>query len=200
MPIEFPVKPHSNDTPHFRGLFIGINRFASPRVPNLASAVRDADALHALFADNLGGINVKLADEAATRDRLISELDTLATSAGHDDVVVITFSGHGTDTHELVTYDADPLDFRGTCLSLDELTDRVSAIKARHLLVVLDCCFSGGAGSKVLHAPLRPRGATDRALLSTDAMLEQMAGTGRLILTASTAEQVLIEAADALTA
>jgi helicase len=193
MPEEVNASFSNGNTPCLRGLFIGLNRTASPRIPDLASAVRDADALHALFEDNLGGTNVKIVDEAVTRDRLIAELDRLTATASSDDVVVITFSGHGTDTHELVTYDASPFDFSGSCLSLNELTDRISAIEARHLLVILDCCFSGGAGSKVLHAPLRPRSTTRDGLLSTSALLEQMAGTGRLILTASTAEQPAYE-------
>lgn len=193
MTIPSTTGPTDGSTPRMRGLFVGVDKFASPRIPNLVSAVRDANALHALFSDNLGGANVELVDEQATRDRLVAELDKLTATATADDVVVITFSGHGTDTHELVTYDADPLDFRASCLSLDELTDRISRIEARHLLVVLDCCFSGGAGAKVLHAPLKPRGAADGGLLSTDALLEQMAGTGRLILTASTAKQPAYE-------
>jgi helicase len=178
--------------PCLRGLFVGINRTASPWITDLAAAVRDADALHALFEDNLGGVNVKLLDEVATRDRLVDELEELACTATADDVVVITFSGHGTDTHELVTYDADPLDFAGSCLSLDELTERISRISAKHLLLVLDCCFSGGAGAKVLKSKLTPRGGRG-GLLSAEAMLQQLAGAGRLILTASTADQPAYE-------
>jgi len=188
------ARPTDKVTPCLRGLFVGVNRFKSTRIHNLAAAVRDADALHALFEDNLGGTNVKLVDDAATRDRLLVELDNLAATATANDVVVITFSGHGTDTHELVTHDADPFDFQASCLTLDELTDRISTIEAKHLLVVLDCCFSGGAGSKVLHAPLKVRGSVRGGLpRSTDAVLDQMAGTGRLILTASTAEQPAYE-------
>ncbi|WP_091315926.1 caspase family protein [Amycolatopsis tolypomycina] len=180
--------------PRLRGLFVGVDRYESPRIPNLASAVRDAAALHALFEDNLGGNTVRLLDQDATRDRLVTELDVLTETASPDDVVVITFSGHGTDTHELVTYDADPADFAGSCLLLDDLTERVSAIPARQLVVVLDCCFSGGAGAKVLHAQYQPRGSVSGgALLSTAARLDQLAGRGRLILTASTADQPAYE-------
>jgi len=58
------------------------------------------------------------------------------------------FSGHGSDTHELVTYDFAPWNLRATGLPLSELTT-VSAVPARQLVVVLDCCFSGGVGAKV---------------------------------------------------
>ncbi|MFL6125418.1 DEAD/DEAH box helicase [Actinophytocola sp.] len=173
----------------FRGLFVGVNRYQSPLIAHLKSAVRDAQALHALFSDNLGGTAAVVADEDATRARLVDELTRLAADSTEDDVVVIGFSGHGSDTHELVTYDADPADLPSTGLPLSEFTDLVSVIPARQLVVVLDCCFSGGAGAKVLHATTMSRGGVGGVPLSTAAQLDRLAGTGRLILTAATADQ-----------
>lgn len=174
--------------PNFYGLFVGINRFESDHIGNLASAVRDATALHALFEDNLGGTTKVLTDEQATTAALRGAVVDLQHQASDEDVVVFTFSGHGSDTHELITYDADLDDLPGTAIPLAELTELVSGIRAKHLLIVLDCCFSGGAGAKVLHAPRHPRGGA-AGPLSTTALLNQIAGTGRLILTASTADQ-----------
>lgn len=173
----------------FHGLFIGVNRYASADINNLASAVRDASALHALFSDNLGGSCRLVTDSEARTARLRAELLELQTTSAPNDVVVVAFSGHGSDTHEIITYDTDPYDLPSTALPLDELTELVSAIPAKHLLVVLDCCFSGGAGAKVLTAPLVPRGGPGGLPLSTEALLNKMAGAGRLILTASTADQ-----------
>ena len=73
-------------------------------------------------------------------------------------MAVVAFSGHGSDTHQLVTQDADPYNLSTTALPLDEFTDLISAIPARQLVVILDCCFSGGAGAKVLTASLALRG------------------------------------------
>jgi replicative superfamily II helicase len=168
---------------------MGVNRYDSADIDFLASAVRDATALHALFADNLGPDCRLITDEDATAARLRSELQNLQTASSAEDVVVIGFSGHGSSTHEIVTYDSDLDNLPGTALPLEELTRLVSAIPARHLLVVLDCCFSGGAGAKVLNVPLRPRGVPQ----STDVLLDRMVGTGRLILTASTASQPAYE-------
>jgi len=179
----------NKSAPSFRGVFIGINRYQSPIISNLASAVRDATALDALFSDNLGGQCTLVTNSDATISCIRQELTRLAASSLKDDVVVVAFSGHGTDTHQLVTYDTDPADLAHTALPLEELTELVSAIPARHLLVVLDCCFSGGAGAKVLKAHLVPRGSPRGVPLSTEALLTQMAGAGRLILTASTADQ-----------
>ena len=184
-----PPSAENEKGSQFHGLFIGVNRYASTDIDNLASAVRDASALHALFSDNLGDTCRLITDSDATTARLRAELHELQTASSENDVVVVAFSGHGSNTHEIVTYDADLYNLPSTALPLDELTELVSAIPAKHLLVVLDCCFSGGAGAKVLNAPLAPRGGPGGVPLSTEALLNKMAGTGRLILTASTADQ-----------
>lgn len=173
----------------YYGLYVGVDRYQSAQISNLASAVRDAKALHALFSDNLSGEHVLLVDEEATTARIRDELRAMQGKSGGEDFVVITFSGHGSDTHEIVSFDTDYYDISRTGLPLDEFTDLVSGISARHLLVVLDCCFSGDAGAKVLHAPRRSRGSAGGLPKSTEAFLEQMVGTGRVILTASTADQ-----------
>lgn len=170
----------------FRGCFVGVDRYADRSISELASAVRDAEALHALFTDNLGPGAQLLVNEHATAEALRAHLDRLRTCDA-DDIVVVAFSGHGTSTHELVTYDANIDDLRGSCVSLDELTDLLSEIPARQLVCVLDCCFAGGAGAKVLNSPRRPR-AVD-SLASTAAKLDAMSGTGRLILTAAAADE-----------
>lgn len=101
----------------FRGLFIGIDRFASPRIKWLTCARRDAVALHALFTDTLGPGAELLTDAQATRAEIEARFEALSACAP-DDVVVIAFSGHGTTTHELLTYDADPKDPQAPpCLS-----------------------------------------------------------------------------------
>jgi helicase len=166
-----------------RGVFIGINRYRSVDINELRYAERDARALHALFTDTLGAGAGLLVGEQATR-AAIEEQFSLLREVGPDDFVVIGFSGHGSETHELVTYDADIGDLAATCIPLDLLTDWFKRIPSRQLLCVLDCCFSGAMGAKVLQVESKPR-----SLLSEAALLDQLAGDGRLILTASTAKQ-----------
>lgn len=167
----------------FRGLFIGIDRYASPNINWLSCAQRDAVALHSLFTDTLGGETTLITDDGATRAALEEHFGRLA-NCNKDDVVVISFSGHGTETHELVTYDADTHDLEKTCIPLTELNTWLTRIPARRLLLILDCCFSGGMGSRVLQVDTIPRD-----LASTENLLDQLSGDGRLILTASTATQ-----------
>ena len=167
----------------FHGLFIGVDRHASPHINWLSCAKRDAVALEALFSDALGGATTLLADEDATRLRIEAEFRRL-TVCNLDDTVVISFSGHGSESHELITHDANVRDLSRTAIPLDELMEWFSRIPARRLILLLDCCFSGGMGAKVLQVQAVPR-----RLEFVEARLAQMSGEGRLIITASAADE-----------
>ena len=172
----------------FHGLFVGIDRYASPLISDLSCSARDARALYALFADSVGDDHsTLLTDVQATRREILGRLE-LITTADTDDLVFIHFSGHGSDTHHLVTHDAEPHLLDRTTIRLEELVDRFAAIPAKNLILCLDCCFSGGAGAKVFHSPVAPRMPA-----STEALLGRIGGSGRVILTASGAEQAAIE-------
>ena len=163
----------------FKGLFIGIDRYSSPEVNWLSCASRDATALHALFTDTLGGETALLTDGEATTAEIGAHFERLAAS-DPEDVVVICFSGHGTETHELVTHDTDPYDLAATTIPLTTVGDWCARIPAQRLLIVLDCCFSGGMGAKALQVEGFPRD-----IQSVDGKLNQISGQGRVVLTAS---------------
>lgn len=171
----------------FRGLFIGIDRYLSPGIDELTCARRDAVALDALFSDTLGGSTELLADADATRSRIEAAFASLAT-CDPGDTVVIGFSGHGSESHELVTHDADLRYLAGSAIPLDVLQEWFSRIPAKRLILFLDCCFSGGIGAKVLRIDTKAR-----SVLSTEARLAQLAGTGRIIFTASAANEPAFE-------
>lgn len=169
--------------PKFHGLFVGIDRYASPAISWLSCAERDATALQTIFSDTFGDGGDLLVGAAATRAAIVGRLEALA-ECSEDDFVVIAFSGHGSETHELVTYDSQVADLKGTALPLDELADLFARIPARRLVCVLDCCFSGGLGAKVLRVDAKPK-----SLKSGDVLLNELAGDGRLIVTASSATE-----------
>ena len=163
----------------FKGLFISIDRYASIDINWLSCARRDATALHVIFSDNISGDNTLIVDEQATKEALQSAFEGLS-ACDPDDVVVISFSGHGTPTHELVLYDTRLSDIDATTIPLSELADWFAKIPAKRLLLVLDCCFSGGMGAKVLQIDGVPRDVA-----SLGAKLDLLGGNGRIILTAS---------------
>jgi len=167
----------------FRGLFIGIDRYASPRINWLSCARRDGTALHALFTDTLGGQATLLTDEQATRAAIESQFKELS-QCDEDDVVVVAFSGHGTPTHELVTHDADLNNLAASCISLETLAQWFANIPSRRVICVLDCCFSGGMGAKALELDVAARD-----LESEEALLAELSGSQRLIFTAASASE-----------
>jgi hypothetical protein len=153
----------------------------------MAGNTRDATALHALFTDNFAGETVLLTDDAATNMGIRDELDRLRKTSSDDDLVVVAFSGHGSSTHALVPYDADPNQIDQTSLPLDEFATLLNKISASTLLCILDC-FSGGYDAKVLTAAIQTRGLASEAEL-----LEQIAGEGRIVFTASAANEPAFE-------
>ncbi|UZS00213.1 DEAD/DEAH box helicase [Chondrinema litorale] len=167
----------------FKGLFIGIDRYVSREATWLNCAVRDAQALHALFTDTLGGNTKLLSNEDAIKNSIEKELESL-TNCNINDVVVISFSGHGSETHELVPYDYNSQDVKNTAISLESLQQWFEKIPAQTLILILDCCFSGGMGAKVLKVDYHPK-----ILKSTTTLLDQLSGHGRIILTASGADE-----------
>jgi len=170
-----------------RGLFIGIDHYLAP-INRLACAVADARAIGSLFEDSLDGEFRLLLDEHAHRDAIRGALDALK-NADEDDLVVITFSGHGTDDHRLVPVDADVHDLPGSCFSLDDVAAALDEIPAKRLLVVLDCCFSGGFGGARVFAPTQSRSVTeDRSAIEALAR-----GAGRVVITASGAGEPALE-------
>ena len=174
----------------FHGLFVGVDHYKSPSVNWLANAVNDSTALHALFTDTFGGFDGVLLTDADTTSTAVREgMKRLAATVPPDDVVVFSFSGHGSPNHCLVTFDTDPANISATSVSLDELADLIAAIGAGTVVCLLDCCFSGGMGAKVFdnHAPLA------REIASEEAALARIAGTGRIVVTASDANQPAFE-------
>lgn len=117
----------------FKGLFIGIDRYDSPEINWLSCANRDATALHALFTDTLGGETMLLTDEQATVAAIRERFEQLA-ACDPDAVVVIAFSGHGTETHELVGHDTDPYDLARTAIPLPTLGEWCARIPGKTML------------------------------------------------------------------
>lgn len=178
-----------------KGIFVGIDRYLDPSISELSGARRDATALWALFTDTFDGLSAHLLVDGAATSAQVSGavLGTLA-AASSDDVVVISFAGHGSPDGNLVLFDTNPSDLAGTGLSMACLADAFKATKARAVLCILDCCFSGQAPARVLETAARPRNAfafngiygEGRILLAACASNEsawEQPGTGHGLLT-----------------
>lgn len=177
----------------FHGLFIGIDSYRHPDFRRLNFAERDAKVLYALFGDNMrDDSSVLLRNAEATKAKITAELGRLATVSEGDDIVVITFSGHGTRSRELATYDAVPGRFAETALPLKEFVDLVRAIRARLLVVVLDCCFSGGMFARAFYEPDDTVTARSNATDAWD-VARSLKGEGRVFFGAASPDEEAFE-------
>jgi len=164
-----------------KAVFIGINKHLDSSISELSGARRDATALWALFTDSVPDLSARLLvdDAASLADASNAMLGTLADANG-DDVVVITFAGHGSPDGNLVLFDTDTADLANTALSMASLADAFKSTKARAVLCILDCCFSGQAPARVLEIVARPRNAF---------ALTGIYGEGRVLLAACAANE-----------
>ena len=122
--------------------------------------VKDAEAIHDLLIDSRKAAYPHtqvelLTKSSATRENILSAFDTLIERVNHnpDATVIIYYSGHGgriESTNEnkneyfLVPHGYQPNQKPTTTISGLEFTKKIEAIKARKLIVFLDCCHAGG--------------------------------------------------------
>ena len=95
-----------------------------------------------------------LLDGDATLERIRTALATVAKTSGPDDTVVIFFSGHGASLGDpadpesaLLPVESDERTLGTTSLSEAEFSSALRRFAAQRLLVLIDACHSGGAGS-----------------------------------------------------
>ena len=155
-----------------------------------------------------------LSEERPTRANILTALDGLADRcrADPDAIAVVYYSGHGgfrpeDGVYYLVPDGYDPNRFADTTVTGAEFAGKVGAVRARGMLVLLDCCHAAGlsgggqvAKGGIRKAPIPPdltalRGMTGRALVAscqanelsfggvpysffTAALLEGLAGYG----------------------
>ena len=170
----------------FLSTFVGAGKYSDPQIRDLVGSTRDALALHALFSDSLPDSNpALLIDDQATTTNIRAALQGTLGRATSDDVVIFSFSGHGSHDHRLAAFDTKLSDLANTSIAMDELAELFKSTKAKAVLCILDCCFSGGAPAKVLEDSPIPRDPATP--------LEALVGEGRVLLAASGIDQVAYE-------
>ncbi len=142
-----------------KALCVGINNY--PGTSNdLQGCVNDANDWSALLT-GLGFTTSLLLDAQATRQAIKTGLAGLVATAGEGDVLVFTYSGHGTQVVDTSGDEADAYDeaiyvYDGTILD-DDLRDIIDGMDPKATLVVIsDSCFSGTV-TRLAPGKARPR-------------------------------------------
>lgn len=164
--------------PYYRSswaLVVGINAYQ--HMAPLNSAVKDAHDTASL----LMGYHsfpphqvILLTDEMATRDNILAVFDAIITPASvtPDDRVLVFFAGHGLTRHThdggrigyIAPVDAQVNAWR-TQIEMQELIDQAMFLPAKHILFVMDACYSGLSLRKTQgSAPVTDHFLTHRAV------------------------------------
>lgn len=141
---------------------------------DLPVTVKDATALKNVLIDpNRAAYPPQqitlLTETSATRQNILSAFDQIITQVNQnpDATVIIYYSGHGghtqkTNEYFLVPYGYNPSQRAETAISGLEFTQKIEAITARKLVVLLDCCHAGGVpalkepGENFVKSPVPP--------------------------------------------
>jgi len=178
---------------------VGINDYAHTRP--LRYAVNDALAFHRHLTEHVGIPDeniLLLLDREANLTRLRSALGThLKTRAGEDDMVIIYFAGHGATERDVMSPDGDGLekyllpqdadlkDLYASALPMREVRHVFNRIRSERLVFIADACYSGASGGRTVGMS-----GGLRASLSEDFLDRIASGKGRVILSASGANEV----------
>lgn len=130
-------------------VIIGINAYE--KWPSLEYAVNDARSVEKRLKD-MGFQTTLFIDGNATRDNILKLLgDDLPRKVDKNDRVIIFFAGHG-QTEELadgtkmgyiVPVDGDTRNIYSTAISMSQVRDFSHRLKAKHVIYLVDSCYSG---------------------------------------------------------
>lgn len=165
-----------------RALLVGIDQY--DEFSQLSGCVNDVTALHPLLArneDDSPNLDCRVAKAPQSgpgirRDELLTMLDDLF--APGSDFALFYFAGHGAPQRGDVALATSDGTTTTPGVKFSEILERIVDSEVKETVVVLDCCYSGGATT------IAALGA-DRAILPK----------GTTVLTASRGDQVSLETA-----
>lgn len=147
--LAWPTGAHALNTEsgfdfgHYHALVIGNEDYQ--HLEKLKTAVDDAEAVASLLSRDYG-FTVKTLRNAE-RDDIIEELDRLRATLSEKDNLLIYYAGHGVfdpgaDRGYWLPVDAQG-ETRSRWISNTTIADTLKAMRAKHVLVVADSCYSG---------------------------------------------------------
>jgi len=167
-------------------LLIGVSQYGEGFLP-LPGAVNDIEELrNVLQSEQLGGFDEVQILTNPDAQTMRESIETLFTSCTKDDLLLLFFSGHGVKDSNSRLYfgtfgskkTASGELVKASSVSAGFIHDIMEESRSEKQVIILDCCFSGAF----------PYGLVPKDDTSVD-IKSQLGGTGRAILTSSTAFQ-----------
>lgn len=167
-------------------LAIGIDQYKpyqGKSLQALKTAVRGAKAVAGLLKERFGFTVSLLVNEQVTRESVMGELERMVKVAGPDDRFLFYYAGHGLtrktrhggEVGYLSLHDSRPGEW-DTLLKMDDVLEQADFIPAKHILFVLDSCFSGLAFTRAEEFDSAEQWRLARDLLTHSAILAISAG------------------------
>jgi TPR repeat protein len=163
----------------FHALIIGNNKYKN--LPQLETAVADATVIADVLRDSYG-FKVKLLTDA-TRADIVIALDGYRKTLTDKDNILIYYAGHGimdfaTERGYWLPVDASP-DTQVSWVSNTTVTDTLKAMNAKHVMLVVDSCYSGTLTRSITNQ-----------LVSPEYVRRMVAKRARVVLTSGGLEPV----------
>jgi len=129
--------------------FIGANGPQTDRLSSLRYAERDAERLAAALTAYPCTFTKVEGMKAVSREATLTQLKIFAGQCEKSDVLIVHFSGHGIYDEQLylICNGSDTTNLDASAIGVDAIKRILQRSKARHKLLVLDCCYAGGAFS-----------------------------------------------------
>ncbi len=168
-PVAMPkatVAPHNVDFGDYYALIIGNNAYTN--LPPLSTAVHDANALAGLLASRYGFHTEVLVN--VTRAEIMRALARYRRLLGSDDNLLVFYAGHG-----MIDDEAEEGYWLGVDASLKDeaswvanstIASTLRAMKAKHVIVVSDSCYSGALTRGISVSPAGGGVTTDEVALA----------------------------------
>lgn len=141
---------YSTDYEEKYAIVIGINKYKN--INCLDYACNDAKEFAEILQKNFKYKNENIdliLDEDATKYNIMNAYYKFNRKANYNDSLIVYYAGHGhTETAKngdvgyLIPYDAD-IDNVYSFIRWDEFTRNAESIKAKHILFIMDACYSG---------------------------------------------------------
>jgi hypothetical protein len=173
---------------HRYALIIASHEFTDPGLSSLRAPAHDAARLGEVLANpRIGGFHVRTLINS-TAAEVNEAVEDFFADREPDDLLVLHFSGHGVkdEAGELhfATSSTKLSRLAGTAVGADFVARRMNRSRSRRIVLLLDCCYSGAFG----------RGMVARAG-GVIGLEEQFGGSGRAVITASSAVEYAFEGA-----
>ncbi len=131
----------------YRALIIGIQNYNDPEIPDLDTPLNDANQMAEVLEKKYGFTVETLLDGQATKKAIYDSLRRLTAKAKSQDSILIYYAGHGDVDRQYNDGWWIPVDAAGgdpfTYLDNIQIQKAMRSMKARHVLLISDSCYSG---------------------------------------------------------